>query len=77
MCTGIERSIHVKINTGITILKIDSYIDCIIKKDKDMKNVISKVEKLIENTEFEIDYSECDVKDGFVYVVLKIEVVEE
>jgi hypothetical protein len=42
-----------------------------------MKNVISKVEKLIENTEFEIDYSECDVKDGFVYVVLKIEVVEE
>jgi hypothetical protein len=42
-----------------------------------MKNVISKVEKLIENTEFEIDYSECDVKDGFVYVMLKIEVVEE
>jgi hypothetical protein len=42
-----------------------------------MKNVISKVEKLIENTEFEIDYSECDVKDGFVYVVLKVESSKE
>jgi hypothetical protein len=42
-----------------------------------MKNVISKVEKLIENTEFEIDYSECDVKDGFVYVVLKVELAKE
>jgi hypothetical protein len=42
-----------------------------------MKSVISKVEKLIENTEFEIDYSECDVKDGFVYVVLKVELAKE
>jgi hypothetical protein len=42
-----------------------------------MKSVISKVEKLIENTEFEIDYSECDVKDGFVYVVLKVESSKE
>lgn len=34
MCTGIEKNILEKINIGIRVLKINSYIDCIIKKDK-------------------------------------------
>jgi hypothetical protein len=41
------------------------------------KEAINEVEKLIENTNFEIEYDECDVKDGFVYVVVKIESLEE
>jgi hypothetical protein len=33
MCIGIERNTLEKINTGISLLKINSYIDCIIKKE--------------------------------------------
>lgn len=42
-----------------------------------LEKAIIEVEKLIENTEFEIDYSECDEKDEFTYVVVKILTTKE
>ena len=41
------------------------------------EQAINEVEQLIQNTSFEIDYSECDEKDGFVYVVLKIKSIKD
>ena len=37
-----------------------------------IKEAINEIKELIQNTDFEIDYSECDEKDGFAYVVVKI-----
>ena len=46
-------------------------------KKMNFDDAINEVEKLIEKTDFTLDYDECDVKDGFVYVVVKIELSEE
>ena len=46
-------------------------------KKMSYKEAINEVEKLIENTDFTLDYDECDVKDGFVYVTVKIKLTEE
>ena len=36
------------------------------------EKAINEIKELIQNTDFEIDYSECDEKDEFIYVVVKI-----
>jgi hypothetical protein len=41
-------------------------------KKMNFDDAINEVEKLIEKTNFEIEYSECDEKDEFVYITLKI-----
>jgi antitoxin component HigA of HigAB toxin-antitoxin module len=48
-----------------------------MKNEMNFDQAINEVEKLIQNTSFEIDYSECDEKDEFVYVVLKIKSTNE
>jgi hypothetical protein len=41
-------------------------------KKMNFDDAINEIEKLIENTDFEIDYSEGDEKDEFVYITIKI-----
>jgi hypothetical protein len=41
-------------------------------KKMNFDDAINEIEKLIENTDFEIDYNECDEKDEFVYITIKI-----
>ena len=46
-------------------------------KKMNFENAINEVEELIEKTDFKIEYSECDEKDGFVYITIKIESADE
>jgi hypothetical protein len=48
-----------------------------MKSEMNFEQAINEVEQLIQNTSFEIDYSECDEKDEFVYVVLKIKSIKD
>jgi len=54
--------------------KINNINNLKLKNMKKMNfdDAINEIKKLIENTDFEIDYSECDEKDEFVYITIKI-----
>ena len=43
-----------------------------MKNEMKFEEAVSAIEKMIENTNFEMEYSDCDGKDGFIYVVVKI-----
>jgi hypothetical protein len=80
MCIGIERNTLEKINTGILLHKIDSYIDCIIKKDKDMKlKEFKDKEELInevlhrEDINKDFSFYEIDFDNKEVCFVEKVE----
>jgi len=69
MCIGIEKNILEKINTGISLLKINSYIDCIIKKIKKMYSLDFVGFKLeFDKLSELISYCKNSFYDPFEYV---------